>query len=502
MRSKTVKKYILSLDVGTTSTRAILFDSDFNICGISQYEITQHYSGNACVEQSPDELFNLTMKAAEELLNKNNLTTADVAVIGITNQRETTIVWDKISGNPVYNAIVWQDKRTAATCQALKKEGKSKTILLKTGLQIDPYFSATKIQWILDHVKGARRKAEKGELLFGTVDTWLIWKMTGGRVHATDVSNASRTMIFNINTLQWDDELLALFNIPYNMLPQIKASAGITAYTSGEIFNGAAIPVAGVAGDHQAALFGQCCFEKGRVKNTYGTGCFMLMNCGNKPVISKHGLLTTVAWKIGDKVTYALEGSVFIAGSAIKWLRDELNIIASANETELYAQSLNDTSGVYFVPCFSGLGAPFWDMEARGIITGLSLGTTKAHIIKATLDSLAYQSGDLIEAMQKDSGSKVRQLHVDGGASVNNYLMQFQADILNTEVVRPAITESTALGAAMLAAIGVGIHTPETLMRRYKTDRTFKPSMSPAARKKLLKGWRNAVKRAKSLETD
>jgi len=497
MKSKTTKKFILSLDIGTTSTRAVLFDTEFNICGISQFEITQYYSGNACVEQSPDELFNLTIKAAKKLFEKCDITPASVAAIGITNQRETTIVWDKTTGIPVYNAIVWQDKRTTPMCQSLLKRGKANTIRKKTGLHIDPYFSATKIQWILDHVKGARKKALKGELLFGTVDTWLIWKMTGGRVHATDVSNASRTMIFNINNLQWDKELLKLFNIPFAMLPAIHSSAGMIANTNPEIFNGISIPIAGVAGDQQAALFGQCCFEKGMVKNTYGTGCFILMNCGNKPLISRHGLLTTVAWKIGDEVTYALEGSVFIAGSAIKWLRDELGLIASAAETEDYARNLNHTQGVYFVPCFSGLGAPYWDMNARGIITGLSLGTTKAHIIKATLDALAYQSKDVVDAMCKDARSHIQQMHVDGGASVNDYLMQFQSDILNTEVVRPAITESTALGAAMLAAVGMVFFKTEELKYLFKKGRTFVPEMPQNVRKKLYKGWSIAVSKTK-----
>lgn len=498
MTRKSVKKFILSLDIGTTSTRAVLFDTEFNICSISQFEITQFYSGNACVEQCPDELFNLTIKAAKQLFEKCDIAPTSVAAIGITNQRETTIVWDKNTGKPVYNAIVWQDKRTTPYCQALQKNNKTYTIRKKTGLHIDPYFSASKIKWILDHVKGARKKAAKGQLLFGTVDSWLIWKMTGGRVHATDVSNASRTMIFNIKTLQWDKDLLELFNIPHVMLPAIHSSADVIAYTIPEIFNGFSIPIAGVAGDQQAALFGQCCFEKGMVKNTYGTGCFMLMNCGKKPIISRQGLLTTVAWKIGDEVTYALEGSVFIAGSAIKWLRDELRLIASAAETEDYAVNLQDTDGLYFVPCFSGLGAPYWDMDARGIVYGLSLGTTKAHLVKATLDSLAYQSGDVIDAMRKDAGNTIKQLHVDGGASVNNYLMQFQADILNVDVVRPVITESTALGAAMLASIGAECISFKSLKKNHKVDKVFKPSMPHTTRKKLIKGWQNAVNKAKT----
>ena len=492
------KKYVLSFDIGTTSTRALLFDKLFNIIASEQKEIKQFYPHESWVEQNPDELFESSIFVAEKLLNVHNINVEEIAGIGITNKRETTIIWDKITGKPIYSAIVWQDKRTSDTCYRLKDDGFSETIKNKTGLQIDPYFSATKIKWILNNVEGAMQKAISGELLFGTVDTYFIWHLSGGKIHATDVSNASRTMIFNINELCWDKELLDHFDIPEQILPTVLPSSGFVCETDKKFFGGISVPITGIAGDQQAALFGQSCFEKGMTKNTYGTGCFILMNCGEKPVRSENGLITTVAWKINNKVFYALEGSVFIAGSLIKWLRDELGLIKDAKETEQIAVNTNEESEVFFVPCFSGLGSPYWDMNARGVIVGLSLVTTKEHIIKAALESLAYQTKDVIEAMQKDAGTKVKILNVDGGAAVNNYLMQFQADILNTIVIRPDITESTALGAALLAGIGAGFCTMEDFQNIRKINRIFKPEILESKRNLLYGKWLMAVEKAKS----
>lgn len=491
------KKYILALDIGTTSTRAILFDKNFTIAAMAQEPISQFYPSDSWVEQSPGELYAKTLSVMLEVLNKVSEDASAIAAIGITNQRETTIVWDKKTGEPVYNAIVWQDKRTSEQCYILKKNGLQPEISSKTGLQIDPYFSATKLQWILENVEGAHARAQNGELLFGTVDTWILWHLTGRNVHATDVSNASRTLLFNIHTLQWDDELCALFGIPMSVLPQVLPSSGMAGLTDSSVL-GASVPITGIAGDQQAALFGQACFDKGMTKNTYGTGCFILMNCGNKPVTSTNGLVTTVAWQIGEEVCYALEGSVFIAGSLIKWLRDELGMIKDASDTETLALQAKGEQDVYFVPCFSGLGAPRWDMNARGVLVGLSLSTTREHIVKAALESLAWQTKDVTEAMQKDAGTTVSRLHVDGGASVNNFLMQFQADILNTTVVRPEVTESTALGAALLAALEVGFISKETFLKKRQINRLFSPMMDDDTRNKRYNRWLNAVKRAES----
>ena len=491
------KKYILSFDIGTTSTRALLFDKNFDIVAFEQKEIKQYYPKDSWVEQNPDELFESSLFVAQNLIKGNNINPEEIAAIGITNQRETTILWDKRTGLPVYNAIVWQDKRTSDICLHLKEKGYSEQIKNKTGLQIDPYFSATKIKWILDNIEDARSKAKNGDLLFGTVDSYFIWRLTNGKTHVTDVSNASRTMLFNINDLCWDKELLNIFDIPEQILPEVLPSSGFAGETANKFFNGISIPITGIVGDQQAALFGQSCFEKGMTKNTYGTGCFILMNCGETPVKSENGLITTVAWKINDKVNYALEGSVFVAGSLIKWLRDELGLIKESKETEKAATDLKTENEVYFVPCFSGLGAPYWDMNARGVVVGLSFNTTKEHIIKAALESLAYQTKDVIEAMQKDAGTKVKQLNVDGGAAVNNYLMQFQADILDTEVIRPQITESTALGAALLAGIGSGFCTIEDFQNIRKVDRVFDPEMTELKRNHLYEKWLKAVERAK-----
>jgi len=491
------KKYILSFDIGTTSTRALLFDKHFSIIASEQKEIKQYYPHESWVEQNPDELFESSITVAEKLLKVHNINPEEIAGIGITNQRETTILWDKKSGKPIYNAIVWQDKRTSEICKQLKDEGYAEVIKDKTGLQIDPYFSATKIKWIIDNVEEAMQKAITGELLFGTVDTYFMWRISGGKTHATDVSNASRTMIFNIEKLCWDKDLLNLFNIPEQLLPSVLPSSGFVGETDKKFLGGISIPITGIAGDQQAALFGQSCFEKGMTKNTYGTGCFILMNCGEQAVRSENGLITTIAWKINGKVFYALEGSVFIAGSLIKWLRDELGLIKEAKETEQIAINTNDESEVFFVPCFSGLGAPYWDMNARGIVTGLSLSTTRAQIIKAGLESLAYQTKDVIEAMQKDAGTKIKQLNVDGGAAVNNYLMQFQADMLDTVVIRPEITESTALGAALLAGIGSGFCTMDDFKSIRKIDCIFNPEMLEKRRNLLYGKWLKAVEKAR-----
>jgi len=491
-----MKKYILAFDIGTTSTRALLFDKSLRIAAIEQEDIISYYPEESWVEQCPDDLFNITIKSAQELLKKNDIKPAQIAAIGITNQRETTILWDKNTGKPVYNAIVWQDKRTTKYCQELKNEGYARLIHKKTGLHIDPYFSATKVKWMLDNISGLRSEAENGNILMGTVDTWFLWKLTNGKNHSTDISNASRTMLFNISSLCWDDYLLNLFKIPKQILPNVISSSGKIATTDAAFFDGISIPVCGIAGDQQAALFGQHCFEKGMIKNTYGTGCFILMNCGKKPVFSKNGLITTVAWGINNEIYYAIEGSVFYAGAVIKWLRDVLGLIKSAADTEKIASEQDRENEVYFVPCFTGLGAPYWNMNARGIITGLSVGSSKGQIVKAALDSLAYQSTDVIKAMQLDLRYKIKQLNVDGGAAVNNYLMQFQSDILNAEVIRPTITESTALGVAMLAGLGVGFWQFDDLKKGRSIEKTFKPQMSDNKRKELYEKWQFAVYKA------
>lgn len=486
------KRYVLALDQGTTSSRAILFDHNRNVTGIAQREYTQHYPQPGWVEHDPEDIWKTQSGVAREILTTTGISPQEVAAIGITNQRETTVIWDKLSGQPIYPAIVWQDRRTAETCEQLKSEGLEPYIRSNTGLVLDAYFSATKIKWILDHVDGAREKAEQGQLLFGTIDTWLIWKLTGGKVHATDYTNASRTMLYNIRDLEWDTALLEKLNIPETLLPEVKSSNEIYGYTS--LFGGA-IPIAGVAGDQQAALFGQGCFEQGMVKNTYGTGCFMLMNTGKHQVESKSGLLTTIAWGLDGKVEYALEGSVFIAGAAIQWLRDELQLIASASESETYARRVEDSGGVYVVPAFAGLGAPYWDMYARGTIFGLTRGTKREHIIRATLESLAYQTKDIIEAMQDDSGITLKALRVDGGAVFNAFLMQFQADMLGVPVQRSIISETTALGAALIAGMTVGIWNKEDIKRDEPFDKVFLPTMDTQTREALYKGWKEAVSR-------
>lgn len=488
-------EYLMALDQGTTSSRAIIFDRKGDIVSVAQKEFTQYFPANGMVEQDPLEIWASEVAVMSEVKAMSQISGENIAAIGITNQRETTIVWDKNTGEPVYRAIVWQCRRTADRIEELKAAGYGDMILEKTGLIADPYFSATKIEWILNNVPGAREKAEAGELLFGTVDTWLIYKLTGGRVHATDYTNASRTMLFNINTLKWDEELLKLFNIPASMLPEVKNSSEIYGYTDEKIF-GAEVPIAGVAGDQQAALFGQCCFNEGDAKNTYGTGCFLLMNTGSKRVVSKNGLLTTIAIGINGKVQYALEGSVFVAGAAIKWLRDEMKLIEKAEDTERIAMSVPDSNGVYVVPAFTGLGAPYWDAYARGAVFGLTRGTTAAHFIRATVESLAYQSHDVIKAMEEDADMKLVTLKVDGGASNNNFLMQFQADILNATIKRPAVTETTALGAAYLAGLAVGFYKDRAeLVDNQSIAREFAPKIGDKDRETLLDGWRSSVKR-------
>ena len=486
------KKYIIALDQGTTSSRTVLFNEKGKIDGIAQQETEQIYPKNGWVEQNAVEIYQTQLQTFKDVIKEKNIEPSSIVAIGITNQRETTIVWNKKTGKPIYNAIVWQDVRTTAICKELKKQGLDDYVKENTGLVIDSYFSATKIKWILDNVTNAKTQAENGELLFGTIDTWLLWNLTDGKVHATDYSNASRTMLYNIKTLQWDDELLKALDIPKSMLPEVKASS----FHYGDFnFDGNTIPITGIAGDQQAALFGQACFEKGDIKNTYGTGCFLLMNTGEKIQYSKNGLLTTIAWGLDNKVYYALEGSVFIAGAAIQWLRDGLKIIDNAQETEFYANQVKEDNSVYVVPAFSGLGAPYWDMDARGAIFGLTRDTGKSHLIKATLESLAYQCKDLINAMQEDSKVKLNSLKVDGGASANNYLMQFQADILDSDVERAEIIESTALGAAYLAGIGIGLWSQEKILKNRKIDKKFIPKMEEQKRNKLYRTWKKAVER-------
>jgi len=487
-------KYLMALDQGTTSSRCILFDTAGNICSMVQKEFRQIYPREGWVEHDADEIWSTQVSVAQEALRKIGATAADVAAIGITNQRETTVVWDKATGVPIANAIVWQCRRTAEECDRLKADGYGETIRAKTGLLIDAYFSATKVKWILDHTEGARERAQRGELLFGTVDTWLMYNLSGGKIHATDYSNAARTMLFNIHTLAWDEELLALFNIPRAMMPQVCPSSGVFGYTDEAVF-GERIPIAGVAGDQQAALFGQCCFSAGDVKNTYGTGGFLLMNTGETAVTSDDGLLTTIAWGIGGKVNYVLEGSVFICGAAIQWLRDGLRLLESAADSEYMASKVPDSGGVYLVPAFVGLGAPYWDPYARGSIFGLTRATTKYHLIRATLESMAYQTADVIASMEK-SGIKLGSLKVDGGASANNLLLQFQADLLGTELVRPACIETTALGAALLAGLAVGCYASlEEIKGIWRADRTFTAAITAEERAERRQGWARAVSR-------
>lgn len=490
--------YILSLDQGTTSSRAILFDHAGNIKGVAQKEFTQIFPQAGWVEHDPNEIWSTQIGVAAEVITKAGISVDQIAGIGITNQRETTVVWDRDTGEPIYNAIVWQDRRTAAYCDQLKAEGKAALIQQKTGLVIDAYFSATKIKWILDNVQDAREKAKQGKLCFGTIDTWLLWKLTHGKIHATDVSNASRTMLCNIHTLHWDGELQDIFDIPGNMLPQIRSSSEIYGYTD-QIFTSARIPIAGIAGDQQAALFGQMCIEPGMVKNTYGTGCFMLLNTGEKAVISNNKLLTTVAWKIGDTVHYALEGSVFIAGAVVQWLRDGLKIIRSSDEIEALATSVESSDGVYIVPAFTGLGAPYWNQHARGTISGVTRGTSAAHIARASIESIAYQTLDVLQAMESDAGIQIRELRVDGGATVNNFLMQFQSDMLQCKVIRPAVTETTALGAAYLAGLATGFwKNIEEIKQQWQADTTFVPTIDEAKRGSLVEGWKKAVRTAQT----
>ena len=489
-------QYIMALDAGTTSNRCILFDQEGRVRAAAQKEFPQIFPKPGWVEHDAREIWATQLGVAVEAMGKIGATAADIAAIGITNQRETTVVWDRATGEPMYNAIVWQCRRTSAYCDELKARGYAEAIRRKTGLVVDAYFSGPKIRWILDNVPGARRRAEAGELLFGTVETWLIWLLTGGRVHVTDYSNASRTMLFNINTLDWDEELLDLMDIPRSMLPTPVPSSQVYGETDPGFF-GRSIPIAGAAGDQQAALFGQACFTPGQAKNTYGTGCFLLMNTGDKPVFSSSGLVTTVAWGLGNRVSYALEGSIFVAGAAIQWLRDEMRLIDSAADSEYHAGKVSDTAGCYVVPAFTGLGAPYWDQYARGAIVGLTRGVNKNHIIRATLESIAYQVSDVLEAMRADSGIALTSLKVDGGASSNNVLMQLQADILQVTVHRPVCVETTALGAAYLAGLAVGYwSSQEEIARNWAVDRTFLPAITTQERDKKLQGWKRAVTRA------
>ncbi len=489
------KKYILALDQGTTSSRAILYDRTGKIKALAQKEFRQIFPRPGLVEQDPMEIYSSQISVAAEVIAQMEIHDNMVAAIGITNQRETTIVWNRNTGKPVYNAIVWQDRRTSAYCDQLKDEGLQRVITEKTGLEIDAYFSATKVKWILDNVAGARKAAENGELAFGTVDSWLMWNLSNGKAHLTDVSNASRTMLFNIHTLQWDQELLRIFKIPASMLPEVKANSTHFADTSGLIFS-TKIPISGVAGDQQAALFGQMCIHQGMVKNTYGTGCFIMLNTGNKAVSSKNRMLTTVAWQLNNKTTYALEGSVFVGGAVIQWLRDGINIINSAAHSEKLALSVADADGVVFVPAFTGLGAPHWDQDARGMIYGITRGTTRAHITRAALEAVAYQSYDVIKAMQHDAGFAIENLRVDGGAAANNFLMQMQSDILQINVQRPAILESTSLGVAYLAGLAVGFwNDVEEIERQWQVEKTFHPLKSPQEMEKGIARWHDAVAR-------
>lgn len=488
-----MEKYILALDQGTTSSRSVVFDKKGNIVSVAQKEFTQYFPKPGWVEHDPLEIWSSQASTAAEATTKKGIYGADIAAIGITNQRETVVVWDRKTGKPVYNAIVWQDKRTSNYCDELKSQGKSKLIREKTGLVIDSYFSGTKVKWILDNVEGARKKAEAGDLIMGTIDSWLIWNMTKGELHITDVTNASRTLLFNINTLEWDDELLELFNIPKSMLPQVKQSSEIYGSTNPNFF-ASKIPIAGIAGDQQAALFGQMCTKPGMVKNTYGTGCFMLMNIGEKPIVSENNLLTTVAWSINWKTHYALEGSIFIAGAVVQWLRDSLKIIKKSEDVEKLAASVDSTEGVYLVPAFAGLGAPYWNQHAKGSIFGLTRGSTDAHIARAALESIAFQTMDVLKAMEADSKISIKELRVDGGATVNNLLMQFQADVLNTSTVRPKVIETTVMGAAYLAGLAVGFwESLEEIQEIWQIDANFDPTTERKEIEQNIKGWYRAI---------
>lgn len=489
-------KYIMALDLGTTSCRCIIFDKNGRICSAAQKEFTQYFPQPGWVEHDAEEIWATQTGLMYEAMSKIDITINEIAGIGITNQRETTVLWDKETGRPVHKAIVWQCRRTAGYCDELKKLGMAEFFRSKTGLVLDAYFSATKLRWLLDNAIGARERAEKGKLLFGTVDSWIIWKLTGGKVHVTDYSNASRTMLFNIHTLKWDEEILRVLKIPQQILPEVKPSSHVYGYTDSKLF-GREVPIAGAGGDQQCALFGQTCFERGEVKNTYGTGGFMLMNTGTAPVNSHNGLVTTIAWGVDDKVEYALEGSIFVAGAAVQWLRDELGLIRDAAESEVLAKSVPDANGCYVVPAFVGLGAPYWDQYARGAIVGLTRGVNRNHIVRATLESIAYQVNDVLMAMQEDSGMPITSLRVDGGACDNDFLMQFQADILNTSVVRPYCIETTAMGAAYLAGLAVGYwRSKDEILANHVIAAEFKPQMGQAKRESLLQGWHNAVKAA------
>jgi glycerol kinase len=493
-----MEKYILALDQGTTSSRAIVFNHQGEILGVAQKEFTQIFPQPGWVEHDANEIWATQLGVASEVLAKLNLDIQQVAAIGITNQRETTVVWDKTTGEPIYNAIVWQDRRTAAACDALREQGYTETIQNKTGLILDAYFSATKIAWILDNVAGARAKAEAGQLAFGTIDTWLIWKFTQGQSHSTDVSNASRTMLYDIHNLAWDNDLCKIFNIPVSVLPEVKSSSEIFGYTKSSLIGGE-IPIAGVAGDQQAALFGQMCTEAGMVKNTYGTGCFMVLNTGHQVVKSNNNLLSTIAWKVGDEVNYALEGSIFVGGAVIQWLRDGLGILKSASESEALAGSVEDNGGIYFVPALTGLGAPHWDQYARGTIVGITRGTTAAHFARAALESIALQTADVLDAMQADTQLKIKELRVDGGAVANNLLMQFQADVLGCQVIRPKVLETTALGAAYLAGLAVGYwKNLAEIKQQWQKDADFSPQTPSEKIKRLKNDWKKAVSRAKN----
>ncbi|KHD85342.1 glycerol kinase GlpK [Heyndrickxia ginsengihumi] len=489
-----MEKYILSIDQGTTSSRAILFNHKGEVVRVAQKEIPQHFPQPGWVEHNASEIWGSVLAVIATVLSEADIEAKQIAAIGITNQRETAVVWDKETGHPIYNAIVWQSRQTAGICEELKKKGYEDLVREKTGLLIDPYFSGTKIKWILDHVEGARERAEKGELLFGTIDTWLIWKLSGGKAHVTDYSNASRTLLYNIYDLQWDDELLEMLDVPKSMLPEVKPSSYEYAKTVPYHFFGCEVPIAGVAGDQQAALFGQACFEEGMAKNTYGTGCFMLMNTGEKGVKSKHGLLTTLAWGIDGKVEYALEGSIFVAGSAVQWLRDGLRMIKDSAQSEDYATKVESTEGVYVVPAFVGLGTPYWDSDVRGAVFGLTRGTTKEHFIRATLESLAYQTKDVLTAMEADSNVPLKTLRVDGGAVKNNFLMQFQSDILSVPVERPVVSETTALGAAYLAGLAVGYwESREEIAKQWNVEKRFAPSLDENVKDQLYSGWKKAI---------
>ncbi|HAA7790040.1 TPA_asm: glycerol kinase [Listeria monocytogenes] len=495
------KKYILALDQGTTSSRAMIIDEEGEVIGVAQEEFDQIFPKPGWVEHNANEIWASILAVIAGVLLKTNISSKEIAGIGITNQRETTVIWDKESGKPIYNAIVWQSRQTEDICKQLRKEGYEDTIRSKTGLLIDPYFAGTKARWILDHVDGAQERAEKGELLFGTIDTWLVWKLTGGRAHITDYSNASRTLLYNIYDLEWDDELLKMLNIPKAMLPEVRPSSEVYADTVPYHFFGEEVPVAGIAGDQQAALFGQGCFEKGMAKNTYGTGCFLLMNTGEKAVRSENGLLTTLAWGIDGKVEYALEGSIFVAGSAIQWLRDGLRMVRQSSDSENYASRIESSDGVYVVPAFVGLGAPYWDSDVRGAVFGLTRGTEKEQFIRATLESLAYQTRDVLYAMEQDSGISLKTLRVDGGASANNFLMQFQSDILGVPVERPENKETTVLGAAFLAGLAVGVWKDKNeIKKHWKLDKRFEVEMKDEQREDLYEGWHKAVKAAQAFK--